>query len=43
MNSHKVYADRTSILGGLEVSQRKWVLGDMIKSVTYSIESSLTS
>jgi len=42
-NGHQIYADNTSIIGGLEVSEYKLILGDMIKRITYSTEPSFTS
>lgn len=37
VNGNRVFADRTSVLGGLEVNISKLKLGDMIKHVTYSL------
>ena len=34
-NGHKIYADNISIIGGLEVSAQKLIIGDMIDRITY--------
>jgi ClpP class serine protease len=39
----KIFADNTSIIGGLEVSNKKIVLGDFINRISYKNESSLSS
>lgn len=39
----KIFADNTSIIGGLEVSTKKIVLGDFINRISYKNESSLSS
>lgn len=43
MNGHKIYADHTSIIGGLEVNINKFILGNFVKTITYAKESSLIS
>jgi len=43
INGHKIFADSVSILGGLEVSTGKLIIGEMINKITYKNDASLDS